>query len=129
MPAARNMRSRLALILIAVFIILVAVGGKVVADRQQEKAAQDLTLGDTIIGSWILYMDNSGIGAYVHLNADGSLQLTEGRLGEWMTNRHRLVEEGGTNFLEFYCDDTDRWVRFMEIKSDGKKELSLIYMQ
>jgi len=112
-----------------VLLILMIISGQVIANWQEESKKSDMTLQDTIIGSWTLYMDNSGVGAYVNISADGSMQLTEGRIGEWMTTEHRLVEEEGAEFVEFYCEDTERWIRFMEIKTDGEQELRLIYLE
>lgn len=129
--AKPNKRNRLLffIILLIAFVGLVAFGGKYISTWQEEKQAMNLSLEDTIIGSWVLYMDNSGVGAYVNLNADGSLQLTEGRLGEWTTTKHRLVNENGSEFVEFYDEDLYKWVRFMEIKKVGVNELHLKYLQ
>lgn len=120
-----------ALILVALALLtgLLIAGARFMAAQAEAQAQSDLALGDRIIGSWILYMDNSGVGAYVNLKADGSLELTEGRLGEWMTAEHRLVETEGSSYLEFYDTDHERWVRFMEIKAEGDNQLRLIYME
>jgi hypothetical protein len=124
-------RTRLLFFIITLiaFVGIVAFGGKYISSWQEEKQAMNLSLEDTIIGSWVLYMDNSGVGAYVNLNADGSLQLTEGRLGEWTTTKHRLVNENRSEFVEFYDEDLYKWVRFMEIKKVGVNELHLKYLQ
>jgi len=123
----RREGSRRGFVVLAVMLVLIVLGGGVWASRNGE--AQDLTLADHIIGSWTLYMENTGVGVYTHLNADGTLHLTDGRLGEWMTTEHRLVEEGSTAYLEFYDEDHDVWERFMEIRTDGHKELHLIYIE
>ncbi len=115
----------LALVLLA---MLSTIGGRFMAERAEAQTQKDLALGDRIIGSWILYMDNSGVGAYVNLKANGSLELTEGRLGEWVTTEHRLVDTEGSSYLEFYDTDNGRWVRFMEIKAEDNNQLRLIYL-
>lgn len=129
--AGKGARSVLPLVIFLVlFALLLVAGGSLLANRHEESVSADLTLADRIIGSWTLYMDNTGVGAYVHLNADGSMQLTEGRIGEWMTAEHRLVEDDSGSFLEFFCEDTNRWIRFMAIEAtaDGK-QLLLTYLQ
>jgi hypothetical protein len=120
----------LALILVALALLagILVTGGRFMAEKAEAQAQKDLALGDRIIGSWILYMDNSGVGAYVNLKADGSLALTEGRLGEWTTTEHRLIESEGASYLEFYDADTNRWVRFMEIIAEKDNQLRLIYL-
>jgi len=128
---ARQNSRKIVLILLALLILLLAVivGGRVVSERVEAEDEKDLALGDKIIGSWVLYMDNSGVGAYVNLKADGSLELTEGRLGEWMITEHRLVVAEGANYVEFFDANQERWVRFMEIRSETDNQLRLIYLQ
>ncbi len=129
-PNYKKKKSLLFYVMIFIVIVgLIAFGGRFLSSWQEEKQAMELSLEDTIIGTWILYMDNSGIGAYVNLNADGSLQLTEGRLGEWVTTKHRIVNENGIDFVEFFDEELNKWVRFMEIKKVGVNELHLIYLQ
>jgi hypothetical protein len=116
------------LLALALLSVLSVIGGRFMAERAEAQAQRDMALGDRIIGSWVLYMDNSGVGAYVNLKANGSLQLTEGRLGEWMTIEHRLIEAEGASYLEFYDADTNRWVRFMEITAEDDNQLRLVYL-
>ena len=122
---------QVALILVALALLagLLIAGARFLAEQAEAQSQRDLALGDRIIGSWILYMDNSGVGAYVNLKANGSLELTEGRLGEWMTTEHRLVEAEGSAYLEFYDRDNERWVRFMEIRTESDNQLRLIYLE
>ncbi len=125
----RGLHTKYLAIILLIVMGFVIYGGRVLADRHAEQPDYDPSLADTIIASWILYKDNTGVGAYVHLKADGSLKLTEGRLGEWMVTRHRLVEEDGSAYLEFYDVDTENWIRFMMISSDQEKEIRLTYLE
>jgi len=115
----------LAIILIASITYF---GSNALADLMQAQVEGDVSLQNTIIGSWVLYKDNSGVGSYVQANADGTIKLTEVRLGEWMITPHRLVEEEDVAFLEFYDETTDSWVRFIMITTVNNKELLLTYL-
>jgi len=118
------------LFLAIIFIAIVTYfGSNVLSDLMQEQVDGDVSLKNTIIGSWVLYKDNSGVGSYVQANADGTIKLTEVRLGEWMITPHRLVEEDNVAFLEFFDEATESWVRFIVITTPSNKELLFTYLE